>query len=124
MSNTKFWKGVLLGAIAGGALSLLDRTTRYTVIGNCQRTTGKIKYYAKHPQEAVDCVKESTRKIRSTMEEVGEEVAFISEKIEELKEITPQVADLVKDTKEAFAENPDDEEEGRSAIRSRVMPNS
>lgn len=110
MSNTKFWKGVLLGAIAGGAISLFDRTTRYTVIGSCQKTTGKIKYYAKHPQEAVDYVKESTRKIRSTMEEVGEEVAFISGKIEELKEITPQVADLVKDTKEAFIENPDDEQ--------------
>jgi gas vesicle protein len=123
MSNTKFWKGVLLGAIAGGALSLLDRTTRYTVIGNCQRTTGKIKYYAKHPQEAVDCVKESTRKIRSTMEEVGEEVAFITEKIEELKEITPQAIHLIKDTKEAFVENPYDEKADRSDVQAVATPN-
>jgi gas vesicle protein len=123
MSNTKFWKGVLLGAIAGGALSLLDRTTRYTVIGNCQRTTDKIKYYAKHPQEAVDCVKESTRKIRSTMEEVGEEVAFITEKIEELKEITPQAIHLIKDTKEAFVENPYDEKADRSDVQAVATPN-
>ncbi|MCQ6275204.1 YtxH domain-containing protein [Bacillus sp. V3B] len=124
MSNTKFWKGVVLGAIAGGALSLLDRTTRYTVIGNCQKTTGKMKYYAKHPQEAVNCVKESTRKICSTMEEVGEEIAFISEKIEELKEIKPQVADLVKDTKEVFVESPDNENEDESDVKATMIPNS
>ena len=36
MSSSKFWKGVFLGAIAGGALSLFDRTTRTSVIENCQ----------------------------------------------------------------------------------------
>ena len=54
MSKSKFWKGVLFGAIAGGALSLLDRDTRTTVVAGCQKTTEKITYYVKHPQEAVE----------------------------------------------------------------------
>ena len=62
MSKSKFWKGVLFGAIAGGALSLLDRDTRKTVVAGCQKTTDKITYYVKHPQEAVDSLKESTMK--------------------------------------------------------------
>ncbi|WP_338471780.1 YtxH domain-containing protein [Niallia sp. XMNu-256] len=104
MSKSKFWKGVLLGALAGGALSLFDRETRKVVVGNCQKTTDKITYYARHPQEAVDQLKESTSKIRQTIEEVGEEVSFIAEKIDELKSMTPQVTDFVKETKETFIE--------------------
>jgi gas vesicle protein len=110
MSKSKFWKGVLFGAIAGGALSMLDRDTRQTVVAGCQKTTGKITYYVKHPQEAVEQVKESTRRIRNTIEEVGEEVSFIAEKIDELKEATPQVSHFVKETKDTFTENPDEEE--------------
>jgi gas vesicle protein len=102
MSSSKFWKGVILGAIAGGALSLFDRKTRISVTENIQCTSEKLVYFAKHPQETINTVKETSRKIRSTMEEVGAEVSFIAEKIDELKELTPQVADLVKDTKDAF----------------------
>ena len=104
MNNTKFWKGVLFGAIAGGAISLFDRHTRKVVFENCQETAGKITYYVKNPGEAANCVKESTRKIRSTIEEVSEEIAFIAEKVDELREVTPQVADILKDTKVAFLE--------------------
>jgi gas vesicle protein len=109
MGSSKFWKGVLLGAIAGGAVSLFDRDTRTSVKKCCQKTTGKITYYTKHPEEAVERVKESTRKIRHTIEEVGEEVSFIAEKIDELREVTPQVTHLVADTKEAFLEKKEKE---------------
>jgi gas vesicle protein len=102
MSSSKFWKGVLLGAVAGGALSLFDRQTRTTVLGNCRRTKETITYYAKHPDEAAQAVTESARKIRSTIEEMGEDISFITEKVEELKELTPQMVDIVKDTKDVL----------------------
>ncbi|WP_071396141.1 hypothetical protein [Bacillus tuaregi] len=102
MSSSKFWKGVIIGAVAGGVISLFDRSTRNSVMESCRNTTGKVTHYVKHPQEAVDFVKESTARIRTTIEGVGDEVSFIAEKIEELKEITPQVVDIVKDTKEVF----------------------
>ncbi|MBB6447354.1 YtxH domain-containing protein [Bacillus benzoevorans] len=102
MSGSKFWKGVLLGAVVGGALSLFDRQTRTTVVGNCLKTKEKITYYAKHPDEAAQCMTESARKIRSTIEEVGEDISFITEKVEELRELTPQMVDIVKDTKDVL----------------------
>ncbi|WP_394237831.1 YtxH domain-containing protein [Niallia oryzisoli] len=104
MSSSKFWKGIIIGAVAGGVISLFDRTTRISVLEGCQKVTGKVNHYVKHPGEVVEYVKESTGKIRSTIEEVGEEVTFIAEKIEELREITPQVVDVVMDTKEAFVD--------------------
>ena len=103
---SKFWKGVLLGAIAGGAMSLFDRETRRNVIDHCQKTTEKATYYAKHPQEAVYQIQESTRKIRRTIEDVSGEVSFIAEKIDELRDTTPQVTEFVKETKEVFVEKP------------------
>jgi gas vesicle protein len=116
MSKSKFWKGVLFGAIAGGALSMLDRDTRKTVVAGCQKTTGKITYYVKHPQEAVDSLKESTMRIRNTIEEVGEEVSFIAEKIDELKGATPQVSHFVKETKDSFIEKPEEAENIRTRL--------
>ncbi len=106
----KFWQGVVLGAIAGGFLSLLDRQTRTTVLGNCQRATEKVTYFAKHPDEAAHCVTESARKIRSTIEEVGEDISFLTEKVEELRELTPQMVDIVKDTKDVLLEPDEDRE--------------
>lgn len=117
MSSSKFWKGVILGAIAGGALSLFDRKTRMSVKENIQCTSEKLAYFAKHPQETIDTVKETSRRIRSTVEEVGAEVSFIAEKIDELKELTPQVADLVKDTKDAFFDDELNDEVERSSAK-------
>ena len=117
MSNSKFWKGVILGAMAGGALSLFDRRTRTSVKENIQCTSEKLAYFAKNPRETINTVKETSRKIRSTIEEVGAEVSFIAEKIDELKELTPQVADLVKDTKEAFVVSESDDPVVGSALK-------
>jgi len=117
MSKSKFWKGVLFGAIAGGSLSLFDRTTRMSVLESCQRTTGRITHFAKHPQETIDCVTRSTRKLRLTIEEVGEEVSFISEKINELREITPQVVETVKGAKAAFTDPDSDDIEKKSQFK-------
>lgn len=105
MSSSKFWKGVIVGAVVGGALSLFDRQTRTAVFGNCRRTTEKVTYYLKHPDEAAQAVTESTRKIRSTIEDLGEDISFITEKVEELRELTPQMVDIVKDTKDVLLES-------------------
>lgn len=105
MSSSRFWKGVFLGAIAGGVLTLFDRQTRTAVAEHCRQTKDRITYYAKNPEEAARCVTESTRKIRATIEEVGEDISFITEKVEELRELTPQMVDVVKDTKDVLMDN-------------------
>ncbi len=109
MGKSLFLKGVLFGALAGGALSLLDRSTRESVMSNCKKTTKEISFYVKNPKEAVNQVKEVTNKIQSTFEQVSSEVSYIMEKVEELKETTPDVVELVEDTKEAFFEKDSDE---------------
>ncbi|WP_026584659.1 YtxH domain-containing protein [Bacillus sp. J33] len=104
MGKSLFWKGVLYGAIAGGALSLLDKTTRETVTANVKKTSSDVGYYLKNPKEAVTQVQEVSNKVRTAIEQVSEDVAFITGTVEELKEMAPEVTEIVQNTKQAFAE--------------------
>ncbi|MGG1910593.1 hypothetical protein ABFY54_00160 [Priestia megaterium] len=63
-----------------------------------------------HPELVTDTVKEKYETIRTTIEQVSEDVSFVAGKVEKLKETTPQVMEIVNDTKEAFVEKYGDEQ--------------
>jgi gas vesicle protein len=107
--SNKFWKGMLWGALAGGAISLLDRQTRQAMKENCRKAADNVMYVIKNPGEITDQVKESALKIKTTVEEVGEDLSYIAGKVEELRETTPQVAKMLKETKETLTKR--DEED-------------
>ncbi|WP_147533523.1 YtxH domain-containing protein [Bacillus marasmi] len=102
-----FWKGVLLGALAGGALSLLDKPTRQAVTTNCKTATKKVVYVIKNPSEVVDKVKTTSEQVRQTVAQVSDDLYFIKEKVEEITEATPYVVNVVKETKDVFLDNKD-----------------
>ncbi len=103
--NNQFWKGILLGAIAGGAISLLDKQTREVMKDNVQKATSKVVYIVRNPNEVTDKVKGTAAKIKNTFEQVSEDISYITDKVDELRELTPQVADLIKETKDTFSDN-------------------
>ncbi|WP_180953608.1 YtxH domain-containing protein [Bacillus sp. T33-2] len=103
MSNSRrFWMGVLLGAVTGGALSLLNKSTRQSVKEDFKVASGSVAYIVKHPDEFFSQVKETAEQVRSTVQQVSEDVSYIAEKVEEMKDVPPQVAHIVEDTKKAF----------------------
>jgi gas vesicle protein len=103
MGKSKLLQGMLLGAIAGGALSLFDKETRRAVLETSRKTAGSAAYYIKNPSKAAESIKQTASSIRTTIEHVTEDVTFITEKVEELKEVTPQVMDIVQETRSAFS---------------------
>ena len=107
--KNQFWKGMLLGAIAGGALTLLDKDTREVMRDNVKKTSGKVGYILRHPDEISEKLMGTAAKIKSTFETVNEDISFISEKVEELRELAPQVTEIIKETKETFTVNDQDE---------------
>ncbi|MDR4945674.1 YtxH domain-containing protein [Neobacillus cucumis] len=107
--KNQFWKGMLLGAIAGGALSLLDRNTREVMKENVKKTSESLGHLVCHPHEISNKVKGTAAKLKSTFEAVSEDITYITEKVEELRELTPQVTELLKETKDTFTV--EDEEE-------------
>lgn len=103
--KNQFWKGILLGAIAGGALSLLDKSTRQVMKENVQRASGKAAYLLRNPGEVTEKVKGTAAMIKTTFEEVSEDISYFVDKVDELRELTPKVTDALKETKDAFIDN-------------------
>lgn len=102
MVRNLFLKGIVYGAIAGGALSLLDKQTRQAMKVNVKKAYSQVSYVVRHPGEITDNVKETADKIRNTIEQVSEDISYITGKVDELRELTPQVKERVMETKSTF----------------------
>lgn len=105
----KFWQGMFWGALAGGAVTLLDKDTRQAVKDNCQKAGKNIAYVLKNPEEITGQVKEKANRLKTTVEEIGKDISFIASKVEELKETTPQVTKMLKETKATFTKQDEDQ---------------
>ncbi|MDP4163857.1 MAG: YtxH domain-containing protein [Bacillota bacterium] len=105
MSGTsRFWKGMLFGAAAGGSLSLLNKETRHAVLNGCKSASGNLKYVISNPGNITNQLKGAAKKLRVTVEQVTEDIAYITDKVEELKEATPLVTEILKETKDVFVD--------------------
>ncbi|MFS0905980.1 YtxH domain-containing protein [Priestia aryabhattai] len=108
--RNKLVEGIVIGAIIGGAISLFDKETRNSVIQGSKKLKDKTTTLIQHPELVTDTVKEKYETIRTTIEQVSEDVSFVAGKVEKLKETTPQVMEIINDTKEAFVEKYGDEQ--------------
>ncbi|MGE7119553.1 YtxH domain-containing protein [Peribacillus sp. NPDC046944] len=100
--KSKFMQAVLIGALAGAAVSLFDKNTRKTVISNSKNGLTCMKEMIQNPSNLLTQVQETSSEFRSTVEKISNDVSFISKRVEEMKNIPSQVANVVMETKEAF----------------------
>ncbi|PAQ15583.1 hypothetical protein CD798_05795 [Bacillaceae bacterium SAOS 7] len=108
MGKVKFVAGVVIGAVIGGAISLTDRKTREEM-----NAWGKhVCELVKNREQLMDSSKEIINLAKETYEQVNEDIGFIRDKVSSLTELTPQVKELVKETKTTFLS---DEEQPGSA---------
>ncbi|MEK4487154.1 YtxH domain-containing protein [Psychrobacillus sp. FSL H8-0484] len=103
MSENKFVKGIIFGAIIGGALTMFDRKTRDSVMNKTRYVRNEIQYYSKNREELKTTIEEQITKWKSVYDQLASDVSYISQKVNEAKEITPQVKNLVTETKDTFA---------------------
>lgn len=104
-NRNKLVDGMLIGALIGGAISLLDKNTRTTVIHNGKCVGGKLKYAIQHPQEIADSVRNQIESVRTTVEDVSKDIDYLRSKVIELKETTPQMLEIVSETKDVIAKH-------------------
>ena len=103
-NGSKLWMAILGGAAAGFAISLLDKNTRNSVMTGGQKLMSNAKSMAKDPNSVVENVKDLSGKIRTNIDQIGQDVSFISEKVDEMKDMPPQVAEVIKETKEVLVD--------------------
>ncbi|RAK19190.1 hypothetical protein B0I26_107109 [Anoxybacillus vitaminiphilus] len=97
----KVWKGIMIGAAIGAAMSLLDQEIRKKLGAD-----NKLAHFLKDPVHIVEKVSQHIHKCRQSLEQLSEDISFIADKIKEINEKTPEVLELVKET---FARRKDDD---------------
>jgi len=105
MSESKFVKGIVIGAIAGAGLSLLDRVTREDVKYKLRTVSSDVKYYSKNREDLKLKLQEKADQIQTVYNQFSQDAQYISNKVDELKTLTPKVKTLVIDTKDAFVQS-------------------
>ena len=59
MSNRKLFRGIVIGAVVGGLVTLLDRETRTYTLEKLKDTQSKTSYYVKNPSVAIHGLREN-----------------------------------------------------------------
>ncbi|MFS0577012.1 YtxH domain-containing protein [Sporosarcina sp. 179-K 3D1 HS] len=108
MGKGKFGTFVILGALAGAAISLFDRSTREQVTKKSKNIISEISYYRNNPDDLKQMVMEKKDKVQMVYNQLSGDANYLKTQVEELKTLTPQVKELVVDTKEAFVESKDE----------------
>ncbi|PJN89139.1 hypothetical protein [Bacillus sp. mrc49] len=121
--KSKFMQAVFIGAVAGAVVSLFDKTTRMSVLENGKSCIGTMSEFVKNPNGVLSQVRETSTKVRSTVEKISDDVSFISQKVEEMKDIPAQVAHVVMETKEVFTAENEDESSANHHPEGRVPLN-
>ncbi|WP_226669967.1 YtxH domain-containing protein [Metabacillus litoralis] len=100
--ENKLLTGMLIGALVGAAVSLMDKHTREEVINSGKNVTERLNKYVKDPTSFTNDVKLKIDDMKDAVQEVSEDVSFLNEKVKELKETTPQVLNMLQETKDRF----------------------
>ncbi|MDQ0231652.1 YtxH domain-containing protein [Metabacillus malikii] len=101
MSNeNKLLKGMVIGAIVGAAVSMFDKNTRQAVLQSSKSMCSSLTQYVKQPTKLTTDVKRKVDTVRDTVQEVSDDLAFINEKVNELKESSPHVIHMLQETKD------------------------
>ncbi|MGB6407365.1 MAG: YtxH domain-containing protein [Planococcus donghaensis] len=102
MSQNKLMTGLLVGAAVGVIVSLFDRNTRNDVIEKSKKASDNAKYYASNRDELVQAFQQQAERAQNLYSRISEDASYVGSKVNELKEMSPQVKEMALETKEAF----------------------
>lgn len=107
MSQNKLLTGLLVGAVMGVLVSLFDRNTRNDVVNKSKKLSSNAQYYASNPDELKTAVQQQAGKVQNLYSRIQEDASYVGSKVNELKDLTPQVKEMALETKEAFVDTKD-----------------
>lgn len=64
MGKSKFGMYMILGAVIGGAASLLDKTTRENVIGKSKKAIDMVQYYSQNKDQLSSKIEEQKENMK------------------------------------------------------------
>ena len=108
MVKSKFIPAVLLGALAGAAISMLDKSTREHTIETSKKIKDTVTYYAQNRDEFVRLVETKVDQAQSVYASTQENITSFMTKVEDAKSLPETIMSLVTETKDAFSKQSPD----------------
>lgn len=109
MGTKKLAKGMVIGALVGGAITLFDRETRKDVIRAGKTVGNKVLHVISNPGKTWHGLQEKVNEFQSAYRELNEDIRLIMEKAQEIKEVSLETKELLRETKEVFLEDKSEE---------------
>lgn len=97
MSAHKFLKGIIYGAIMGGAVTLLDKDVRNQVFTEGKRWTNQVKNIVTNPQEKIEQIGNKISQVQQSFHQLTEDVQFLADKALEIKELGEKTVQTLKE---------------------------
>ncbi|CAM5207493.1 Gas vesicle protein OS=Ureibacillus acetophenoni OX=614649 GN=SAMN05877842_11831 PE=4 SV=1 [Ureibacillus acetophenoni] len=102
MSQSKLVKSMIAGALIGAAISMFDRKSREHTIQGLKKAKDTVQYYSTHREELQQIIEHKMAQVQKLYETTQDNVSFIKDKIDEVKEIPIAVQDIMDETKTTF----------------------
>lgn len=111
MSQSKFSKGILFGAMAGALVSLLDRQTRDVMKTRARSASERARFYSDNREVLKHDLETKINHYKSLYEKLSNDAQYLTSQVNEVKQIAPQVTTLLSETKDAFSTSKDEYKE-------------
>lgn len=111
MSQSKFSKGILFGAMAGALISLLDRQTRDVMKTRARSASERARFYSDNREVLKHDLETKINHYKSLYEKLSNDAQYLTSQVNEVKQIAPQVTTLLSETKDAFSTSKDEYKE-------------
>nr|MDH3176154.1 YtxH domain-containing protein [Bacillus pumilus] len=95
-------RGALVGAACGALLTLFHRPTRIALKEKWNDCRQKLDEYREEPGRISACMKEKLEETKQLMRTVSDDLSFLNEQVNQLKETTPRVLEIIEETKDHF----------------------
>ena len=103
MAKSKLIPAVLLGALVGAAISMLDKNTRQHTIETSKKMKDTVTYYAQNRDELLQLVETKVNQAQSMYASTQENITSLMTKVEDAKSLPETIKSLVTETKDAFS---------------------
>lgn len=111
MSQSKFSKAILFGAMAGALISLLDRQTRDVMKTRARSASERARFYSDNREVLKHDLETKINHYKSLYEKLSNDAQYLTSQVNEVKQIAPQVTTLLSETKDAFSTSKDEYKE-------------
>ncbi|MEI4790236.1 YtxH domain-containing protein [Bacillus sp. FJAT-53060] len=100
--NQLMLRGAVIGAVFGILLTLFHRPTRVALKDKWNDCQQKLDEYRQEPGRMSACVKEKMEETKELMRTVSDDLSFLNVQVNQLKETTPKVLEIIEETKDHF----------------------